>query len=195
MRVRRSIGRTILNGRQPMSFFSSITSVFHSTENTETPVSATFASRKDTVYAPISGMLVDQKEINDEVISQGLLGKGYGILPVGNVVYAPVSGRVDVVTVTNHAIGILSETGAKVLIHVGLGPDLLDTQLVQRRQIPDRFRSLLVSGWKGPQIRELRLDHIIQQRFDLCHMLFLLSKIRIGFIIADVIRAAGSPPP
>lgn len=103
-----------------MSFFSSITSVFHSTENTETPVSATFASRKDTVYAPISGMLVDQKEINDEVISQGLLGKGYGILPVGNVVYAPVSGRVDVVTVTNHAIGILSETGAKVLIHVGL---------------------------------------------------------------------------
>lgn len=100
--------------------FSSITSVFHSTENTETPVSATFASRKDTVYAPISGMLVDQKEINDEVISQGLLGKGYGILPVGNVVYAPVSGRVDVVTVTNHAIGILSETGAKVLIHVGL---------------------------------------------------------------------------
>ena len=120
MRVRRSIGRTILNGRQPMSFFSSITSVFHSTENTETPVSATFASRKDTVYAPISGMLVDQKEINDEVISQGLLGRGYGILPVGNVVYAPVSGRVDVVTVTNHAIGILSETGAKVLIHVGL---------------------------------------------------------------------------
>ncbi len=54
MRVRRSMRRTILNGRQPMSFFSSITSVFHSTENTETPVSATFASRKDTVYAPIS---------------------------------------------------------------------------------------------------------------------------------------------
>ncbi len=52
MRVRRSIGRTLLNGRQPMSFFSNITSVFHSTENTETPVSATFASRKDTVYAP-----------------------------------------------------------------------------------------------------------------------------------------------
>ena len=45
------------------------------------------------------------------------------------------------------------------------------------------------SGRKGPQIRELRLDHIIQQRFNLCHMLFLLSKIRIGSIIADVIRA------
>lgn len=73
-----------------------------------------------------------------------------------------------------------------LLIHVGLGPDLLDTQLVQRRQIPDRFRSLLVSGRKGPQIRELRLDHIIQQRFNLCHMLFLLSKIRIGLRIINI---------
>ena len=71
-------------------------------------------------------MLVSQKEINDEVISQGLLGQGYGVLPVGNVVYAPVNGRVDVVTVTNHAIGILTDNGAKVLVHVGLDTIKMD---------------------------------------------------------------------
>lgn len=109
-----------------MGFFSKIKGVTHSVEDIEAPVPAMFATRNDTVYAPISGMLVSQKEINDEVISQGLLGKGYGILPVGNVVYAPVNGRVDVVTVTNHAIGILTENGAKVLVHVGLGTVNMD---------------------------------------------------------------------
>ncbi len=59
-----------------MSFFSKITSVFHNTEDTETPAPAIFATRGDTMYAPISGMLVSQKEINDEVISQGLIGEG-----------------------------------------------------------------------------------------------------------------------
>ena len=103
-----------------MSFISKITSVFHSTDDAQTPVPAMFATRGDTVYAPISGMLVSQKEIDDEAIAQGLLGKGYGILPVGNVVYAPANGRIDAVTVTNHAIGMLTEGGAKILVHIGL---------------------------------------------------------------------------
>ncbi len=109
-----------------MGFFSKIKGVTHNVEDVETPVPAMFATRNDTVYAPISGMLVSQKEINDEVISQGLLGQGYGVLPVGNVVYAPVNGRVDVVTVTNHAIGILTDNGAKVLVHVGLDTIKMD---------------------------------------------------------------------
>ena len=86
------------------------------------PLSATFATRPDTVYAPISGMLVPLKEINDTVVSAGLLGEGYGILPTGgNVVYSPVNGRVGATTVTNHAIGVLGEGGVEVLIHIGIG--------------------------------------------------------------------------
>ena len=86
------------------------------------PLSATFATRPDTVYAPLSGMLVPLKEINDTVVSAGLLGDGYGILPTGgNVLYAPVNGRVGATTVTNHAIGILGDGGVEVLIHIGLG--------------------------------------------------------------------------
>ena len=54
-----------------MGFFSKIKGVTHNVEDVETPVPAMFATRNDTVYAPISGMLVSQKEINDEVISQG----------------------------------------------------------------------------------------------------------------------------
>ena len=45
------------------------------------PVSASFATRDDVVYAPVSGVLVSLKEGNDEVLSAGLLGDGYGIVP------------------------------------------------------------------------------------------------------------------
>ena len=86
------------------------------------PMAATFATRPDTVYAPLSGVLVPLEEINDNVVSAGLLGEGYGILPTGgHVLYSPVNGRIGATTVTNHAIGIIAEGGMEVLIHIGLG--------------------------------------------------------------------------
>ena len=92
-----------------------------STENgVEVPQSASFAVRSDTVYSPVSGILMRLEEINDEVIASGLLGDGYGIIPVGNTIYAPANGRVSTVTVTNHAVGIMTDTGIEVLIHVGI---------------------------------------------------------------------------
>lgn len=88
----------------------------------QVPVSATFATRDDVVYAPVSGVLVSLKEVNDEVLSAGLLGDGYGIVPVGNgVLYSPVNGRIGATTVTNHAIGISTADGVEVLIHIGIG--------------------------------------------------------------------------
>lgn len=104
-----------------MGIFSKFKNLFQTVDGVETPLPALFATRGDTVYAPISGMLVSRKEIDDEVISAGMLGEGYGILPVGNVIYAPANGRIDMTTVTNHSIGLLTSNGAKVIIHVGLG--------------------------------------------------------------------------
>ena len=78
----------------------------------QVPVSASFATRDDVVYAPVSGVLVSLKEVNDEVLSAGLLGDGYGIVPVGNgVLYSPVNGRIGATTVTNHAIGTVDMDG------------------------------------------------------------------------------------
>ncbi|MBM6775244.1 PTS sugar transporter subunit IIA [Olsenella profusa] len=105
-----------------MGLFDKIKSTFASSNGTITPPAATFATRPDTVYAPISGVLVSLKEVNDEVISAGLLGDGYGILPTGaGVLYAPVSGRIGATTVTNHSIAIRTEEGMEVLIHIGIG--------------------------------------------------------------------------
>lgn len=106
-----------------MGLFDKIRSKMLSGDGKAVPASATFATRPDVVYAPVSGMLVSLKEVKDEVLPVALLGDGYGILPTTNtgVVYAPVDGVIGATTMTNHSIVIAAEGGMEVLIHIGIG--------------------------------------------------------------------------
>ena len=106
-----------------MGLFDKIRSKMLSGDGKTVPASATFATRPDVVYAPVSGMLVSLKEVKDEVLPVALLGDGYGILPTTNtgVVYAPVDGVIGATTMTNHSIVIAAEGGMEVLIHIGIG--------------------------------------------------------------------------
>lgn len=72
------------------------------------------------VYAPIKGKVIELSEVNDGVFSAGMLGKGVGIEPAEGKAVAPVNGTVSVVFDTKHAIGITSDEGIEVLIHIGL---------------------------------------------------------------------------
>ena len=104
-----------------MKLWDKIKGAVSSSNGIEAPQPASFAVRPDTVYAPTSGILMRLEEINDEVLSAHLFGEGYGILPIGDTVYAPVNGRVAATTVTNHSIGMLSDDGDEIIMHVGLG--------------------------------------------------------------------------
>lgn len=72
------------------------------------------------VKAPLKGKLMTLEQIGDGVFSEGVLGQGCGILPEEGKVYAPFEGTVVSVADTGHAIGIESEEGIQLLIHVGL---------------------------------------------------------------------------
>ena len=72
------------------------------------------------VYAPIKGKAIALEEVNDGVFSAGMLGKGIGIEPAEGRAVSPVNGTVSVVFDTKHAIGITSDEGMEVLIHIGL---------------------------------------------------------------------------
>lgn len=72
------------------------------------------------VYAPIKGKAISLEEVNDGVFSAGMLGKGIGIEPAEGRAVSPVNGTVSVVFDTKHAIGITSDEGMEVLIHIGL---------------------------------------------------------------------------
>ena len=81
---------------------------------------AKFFGQSKTVLTPIRGKVLAQADIPDETFAQGILGPGCGIEPTGKTVYAPFDGTVNQVASTLHAVGMTSEDGIEVLIHVGM---------------------------------------------------------------------------
>lgn len=78
------------------------------------------------VLAPAEGTVVPLNEFPDAVFSQGVLGPGCGILPTGGTVVAPFYGKVTQSIDTKHAVGVTSDAGVELLIHVGV--DTVDMQ-------------------------------------------------------------------
>ena len=104
-----------------MGLLDSLKSTFTSTGEASVPPAASFATREGVIYAPVNGVLVNLSEVPDETIASGMLGQGYGIEPITGTIYAPANGRIGATTVTNHSIGMITEDGLRVFIHVGLG--------------------------------------------------------------------------
>ena len=70
--------------------------------------------------SPADGILLPMEEIPDEAFAGGMLGRCVGVIPENGNIYAPCNGTVTMVAETRHAIGIRSEAGRSVLIHVGI---------------------------------------------------------------------------
>ena len=83
-------------------------------------------NRKQAILSPIAGDIVPLDQVNDATFASGLLGKGVAIAPQQGRVVAPVSGSVASLFKTKHAIGIESDDGAEILIHVGIDTVKLD---------------------------------------------------------------------
>lgn len=76
---------------------------------------------EDTLMiSPIRGQVIPLNEVQDEAFASEALGKGFAIDPIEGKVVAPFDGKVVAIFPTKHAIGLVSETGVEVLIHVGL---------------------------------------------------------------------------
>jgi len=81
---------------------------------------AELAGEEGTVTAPLSGTVIALEAVKDPAFASGVLGKGLAIIPTEGKVYAPCDGELTVVFPTGHAIGIRSDNGIEVLIHVGM---------------------------------------------------------------------------
>ncbi|MBN3056728.1 beta-glucoside-specific PTS transporter subunit IIABC [Pectobacterium brasiliense] len=90
------------------------------TETAKKPQAAESHSEQQAIMSPLSGKLVALSDINDDVFSQGLLGQGVAIIPDKGEVVAPVSGEIITFLESKHAVGIRTDNGLELLIHVGL---------------------------------------------------------------------------
>lgn len=72
------------------------------------------------MVAPVSGELVRLEDVPDPVFAQKMIGDGVSIQPSNNEVVAPVDGKIIQMFPSKHAVGILADNGAEILIHIGL---------------------------------------------------------------------------
>ncbi len=78
------------------------------------------ARGEETLLSPLAGEVVPLETLRDETFAAGILGAGVGIVPTAGVLCAPVDGRVDQTFETGHAITLISDGGAEILMHIGM---------------------------------------------------------------------------
>ena len=81
---------------------------------------------KEIVFAPIKGQIMKLEDVSDDAFALGALGKGIAIVPENGNVVSPVNGTITVLFPTLHAIGITSNSGVEVLVHIGVDTVKLD---------------------------------------------------------------------
>lgn len=72
------------------------------------------------IHAPVKGKVIALADVKDKAFASEALGKGIAFIPEENTIHAPVSGEVVTLFPTQHAIGIKTEYGIEVLIHIGI---------------------------------------------------------------------------
>lgn len=76
--------------------------------------------KKEEILSPSKGQVLPLNKANDPVFSEGMVGRGAVVEPTEGIIYAPFSGTVMTVFPTKHAIGLISDNGLELLIHIGV---------------------------------------------------------------------------
>ena len=79
-----------------------------------------FGKNTDDFYAPMAGKAIPITQVPDPTFAEKMLGNGIAIEPAEGKVYAPCNATVDMMFTTGHAVSLVADCGAEILIHVGL---------------------------------------------------------------------------
>ena len=89
-------------------------------EETKQEITEALLVKQEILASPLKGEVKPLSEVKDEAFSKGALGKGIAIEPTEGKVISPVDGVLTTFFPTGHALGITSDNGAEILIHVGM---------------------------------------------------------------------------
>ncbi|WP_076800527.1 beta-glucoside-specific PTS transporter subunit IIABC [Latilactobacillus curvatus] len=76
--------------------------------------------KREMLVSPIAGTVAPLNTVADKTFASEALGRGFAVVPSDNTVYAPANGIITMLFPTNHAVGIKTDDGAELLIHIGI---------------------------------------------------------------------------
>lgn len=81
---------------------------------------AKFKGVTEVVYSVADGQVINIEDVKDPVFSQKMMGDGFAVEPENGKIVSPVAGKVSSIFPTKHALGLVSDNGLEVLVHIGL---------------------------------------------------------------------------
>ncbi|WP_091689294.1 PTS sugar transporter subunit IIA [Anaerocolumna aminovalerica] len=117
--------------------------------------------KEKVIFSPLNGQVIPLSNVKDPVFADGILGKGAAILPSEGRLVSPVNGTILNVFPTLHAIGIQSDDGLEILIHLGF-----DTVELEGKY----FKSNISEGDKvsvGDLLIEFQVEEIKKAGYDI----------------------------
>ncbi len=79
---------------------------------------------KISIFAPMTGQVVDLGDVPDPIYAERMMGDGVAIIPEDGTMFSPVSGYINVIAEDKHAFGFTSDDGVEVLVHFGVDSKL-----------------------------------------------------------------------
>ena len=125
-------------------------------ESTAGVPTTNFLGKKKDFVAVATGEVIPMAQVNDPVFSQKMMGDGFAVKPLEGEVVAPISGKVLSVFPSKHAIGLQTEEGTEVLVHMGIDTVEMATPA---------FESFVKEGQSlkaGTKLAKMNLDVIEQ---------------------------------
>ncbi|MGW9527284.1 beta-glucoside-specific PTS transporter subunit IIABC [Paenibacillus terrae] len=124
----------------------------------ETPAPAL---TNEKIFSPLTGAVKSLSEISDEVFSTGAMGKGVAIVPEDGKLLSPFNGTIANAFRTGHAIGLVSDGGTEILVHIGMDTVKLKGQ---------HFKTHIAEGdrvTKGQLLVEFNIEEIKALGYDM----------------------------
>ena len=131
------------------------------------------------LITPVTGTIIPLKNVKDEVFASEAMGQGVAIVPNDNTIKSPVAGTISAVYPTGHAIGIISQYGAEVLIHIGIDTVELNGQF---------FKTLVQQNQKvsvGESLVEFDREAISEAGFDTTVMLIITNTPNYNVVVTE----------
>lgn len=147
--------------------------------------------RNSVLVAPVTGRCVDLSTVPDEMFSTRAMGDGVAFVYDGDTIVAPCNGEISVVAETNHAVGLTTDDGMEVLIHIGV-----DTVALKGKG----FQALVKTGDKvkvGTPLLKVDRKFLDEQGINLITSMVVtnedeLAENKIGQVDRDVVAGKTS---